>query len=117
MKTSKNQGVFQAQIFPSKKNPEQHVLVYKLLEDAKDEKAIAGFITLKNALNSDELSDYLGASEESDVLGCEVVTYSIPFALTLARVPRTRTWVNKADEKKTSYVNIDVEDIIKIEDL
>lgn len=117
MKTKKQQAVFQAQIFPSKKNEGQHILVYKKLEDADDENATAGFITLKDALNSDELSDYLGSSEYSDVLGCEVVTYSIPFALTLSSVPRTRNYVNADNEDKTSYVNIDVSDIIEIDDL
>tara|TARA_R100000789_G_scaffold64922_1_gene61256 strand:+ start:106 stop:459 length:354 start_codon:yes stop_codon:yes gene_type:complete len=117
MKTKKQQGVFQAQIFPSKKNKEQHVLVYKLKEDADDENAIAGFITLKDALESTTLSAYLGASEESDVLDCGIVTFSIPFALTLSHVPRTRDYVNADKEDRTSYVNISADDILEIDDL
>jgi hypothetical protein len=117
MKTSKQQVVFQAQIFPSKKNKEQHIIVYKKLDEADDEHATAGFITLKDALDSPELKGYLGATEFSDVLGCNVVKYSIPFALTLSSVPRTRDYVNADGEDKTSYINIDVGDIIEIDDL
>ena len=117
MTTKKQQVVFQAQIFPSKKNKEQHIIVYKKLDEADDEDATAGFITLRDALDSDELKDYLGAVEYSKVLGCNVVKYSIPFALTLSSVPRTRDYVNADDEDKTSYINIDVDDIIDIDDL
>lgn len=116
MNKSKSNPIFQARVFPSKRNDEQHVLVYKLLKDKDDEKATAGFLTLANALESDVLKDYIGASEYSDVLGCDIIKFSLPFALELSHVPDTRTWTNAKGEDVESYISVDVEDIISAQD-
>ena len=117
MKKSKSNPIFQARVFPSKRNDEQHVLVYKLLKDADYKNATAGFLTLANALESDVLKDYIGASEYSDVLGCDVIKFSLPFALELSHIPDTRTWTNPKGVEITSYISIDVDDIVDSQDL
>lgn len=118
MKTE--ESIFQARVFPSKKNEGEHLIVYgvDLLDDnVKSEDKVIGFINLEGALESDVLKDYLGASELSKAIDCNVITKSIPFSLTLNHLPGDRTWTPDEGKPKQVYNPIRAMHIVSVEDL
>ena len=113
----KDKAIFQARVFPSKKNDDQHLLVYgvDMLDDTvKSEDKVVGF---EEALESEILQNYLGASEYSKALDCKVITKAIPFTITVDHLPVSRTWTPEGGEPTEVYASVRAHNIISAEDL